>query len=67
MKDRMLAMGVAFLVIIDVVILTTYSIVEGIRDQLASKRVPNKENTEDIIGVSIFTVHFTHIGASKNN
>jgi len=48
----MLACGVALLVVIDVVILTVYSIVEGIQGRLTSTKVPNAENTEDLVGVS---------------
>ena len=45
-------MGVALLVIIDVAILTTYTTVEGINGQLSSNRIPNRENSEDVMGVS---------------
>ncbi len=49
----MLACGVAFLVVIDVLILTIYSIVEGIRGRLTAEKVRNQENVEDIVGVRI--------------
>ena len=52
-KDWMLACGVALLVVIDVVILTVYSIVEGIKGRLTSSKIPNSENTEDLVGVSV--------------
>ena len=51
-------MGVAFLVIIDVAILSVYTIVEGVSGQLSSNKVPNRENTEDVIGVSTPISHF---------
>ena len=53
LKDWMLALGVTFLVVLDVAILSIYTLVEGIRGQLSSNKVPNRENTEDIIGVSL--------------
>ena len=57
-KDWMLALGVLFLVVIDVVILLVYTAVEGSKTELAestglaAKRVVNSENPDDIEGVS---------------
>ena len=51
--DWMLALAVLVLVIIDAVIIGFYLVVEGIRDQLVVEKVLNRENSEDIIGVSL--------------
>ena len=51
--DWMLALDVLVLVIIDAVIIGFYLVVEGIRDQLVVEKVLNRENSEDIIGVSL--------------
>ena len=57
----MLALGVLFLVVIDVVILVVYTAVEGSKTSLAkstglaAKRVVNSENLDDIIGVSKYS------------
>ena len=45
-------MGVAFLVAIDLIILITYSMVEGIRGNLVALKVTDSENPVDIEGVS---------------
>ena len=47
--DWMLAIGVLILVIIDVTILSVYSIVN--RDNLAVVSVVSEENPQDLIGV----------------
>lgn len=54
LQDWMLALGVAVLVIIDIVILTSYNVVEGIRGNLVATRVANRENPQDLLGVSLF-------------
>ena len=51
--DWMLALAVLVLVIIDAVIIGFYLVVEGIRDQLVVEKVLNRENSEDVIGVSL--------------
>ena len=51
--DWMLALAVLVLVIIDAVIIGCYLVVEGIRDQLVVEKVLNRENSEDVIGVSL--------------
>ena len=50
-KDYALALVVLCLVIIDIVILGSYTAVEGVRGHLGVKLISNKENLEDIIGV----------------
>ena len=50
-KDWMLALGVLLLVVIDLIVLITYTAVEGARGNLSTQRVTNRENPEDIIGV----------------
>lgn len=53
LKDWALAFLVLFLVVIDVVILTTYTIAEGVRGHFGdTTRIPNRENEEDSTGVS---------------
>ena len=42
------------LVVIDISILGLYMLIEGVRGQLEATRVMNRENPEDIIGVSDF-------------
>ena len=51
--DWMLALAVLVLVIIDAVIIGCYLVVEGIRDQLVVEKVLNRENSKDVIGVSL--------------
>ena len=48
----MLALSVLLLVVIDLIILSTYTAVEGARGNLSAQRVTNRENPEDITGVS---------------
>ena len=59
-KDWMLALGVLFLVVIDVVILLVYTIVEGSkvyppdgRNGLAARLVVNQETPQTVEGVSV--------------
>ncbi len=40
--------------IIDLIILVTYTISQGVQNNLNSERVPNGENPEEIIGVIIY-------------
>ena len=47
-QDWMLALGVLLLVVIDLIILITYTAVEGARGNLSAQRVPNRENPQDI-------------------
>ena len=47
----MLALGVLIFVVIDLIILITYTAVEGARGNLSAQRVPNRESPEDISGV----------------
>ena len=51
-RDRFLILGVAALVGIDLTILVTYTLVEGIRGNLATLEVPHKEKFTKIEGVS---------------
>ena len=59
----MLALFVLSLVIIDLIILLTYTISQGVLTNLSSERVPNKENPEDRKGVSVWTGkgHHNHL------
>lgn len=50
----MLSFGVALLVAIDVIILAVYTIVEYLHGDLRAIRVVNRENPEDLIGVSYY-------------
>ncbi len=49
----MLALFVLFLVIVDLIILLTYTISQGVLNNLGSERVANKENPEDRIGIGL--------------
>ena len=49
--DWMLSIGVLCLVIVDVVILTIYTVVD--RNRLAASSVPSGENAQDLEGVSL--------------
>ena len=53
MKDRILILGVGSLVAIDLIILVTYYIVEGLQRDLVVTQVPNQENPTVVEGVSI--------------
>lgn len=50
----MLIVGVILLVTIDLTIIVTYLIVQGIRGNLQAKLVPFRENMQDLLGVSKF-------------
>ena len=52
-SNWMLALCVLLLVIIDLIILITYTAVEGARGNLSAQRVPNRENSRDVSGVII--------------
>ena len=52
-SNWMLALCVLLLVIIDLIILITYTGVEGARGNLSAQRVPNRENSRDVSGVII--------------
>lgn len=48
----MLILGVGVLVAIDVAILFLYDIIEGLRGNLEAQWFPNRENPQDLQGVS---------------
>ena len=50
-RDRSLAIFVFLLVCIDIALLLIYTISQGLKHNLLAKKVPNKENSEDIVGV----------------
>ena len=52
--DWHLALAVLLLAVIDVSILGLYMLVDGVRGQLGATRIVNRENPEDMIGVSEF-------------
>ena len=52
-SDMKLALGVLSLVAVDMVILITYTAVEGGKGTLIVQRVPHKENPTPVEGVSI--------------
>ena len=52
-SDMKLALGVLSLVAVDMVILITYTAVEGGKETLIVQRVPHKENPTTVEGVSI--------------
>ena len=52
-KDYTLALFVAFLVVIDVLILGSYTLAEHERGEIGVKRTSNKEHMEDTIGVGL--------------
>lgn len=51
-KDWLLVLGVLILVVFDLIILVVYTITEGFRGNLSAQNVPNRENYEDVTGVS---------------
>ena len=53
MKDKFLMLGVAVLVYIDLIILVTYTLTEGIQGNLVAKRVPHKQMPTTVEGVSM--------------
>ena len=50
--DWILALLVLLLVGIDVIILTIFVVIEGVRGRLGAREVPDREVPESIIGVS---------------
>ena len=58
MKNRYLVLGVASLVAIDIIILVTYTLVEGLMGNLVTVTVQNKEKTMDVEGVSYNVMHY---------
>ena len=60
-KDYVLALFVLCLVVIDILILGSYTAIEGSRDSLGVRLTSNKENIDDTIGVScdifLFSMH----------
>ena len=57
LQDWILALGVGFLVLIDLVILVIYSLVEGLRGNLDATRIPNVERQQEISGVGLRHVY----------
>jgi hypothetical protein len=55
----MLLLGVGVLVAIDIIILTTYTIVEHFHNNLSAELAPSKEHPEDLVGVSIKIMRLT--------
>lgn len=55
-KDRILILGVGCLVAIDLVILVTYYVVEGVRRDIVILQVPNQENPIVVEGVSACSI-----------
>ncbi len=51
-----LALVVLVLVMVDLVILVEYTAVEGARGNLEAERVENKENSQDVEGVSSISI-----------
>ena len=51
----MLALGVFLLVVIDIVILSTYMIAASFQEKMSSTLVPNRENLEVREGVSKYS------------
>lgn len=51
-KDRVLILGVAALVAMDLIILVTYTLVEGIKGNLGSQEVTHRGNPVLVQGVS---------------
>ena len=53
-KDKLLMLGVASLVAIDLVILATYTLVEGVQGNLVAQQVVNREQPMIIEKVKCF-------------
>lgn len=49
----MLALAVLALIVIDIVIIMIYIITEGVSNRLVVEKVLNRDNSEDITGVSL--------------
>ncbi len=47
-KDRVLVLGVACLVAIDLIILITYTLVEGIRGSIDAQQVSHREEPTEV-------------------
>ena len=52
LKDRYLAIAVSVFVLIDIVILTTFTVIDGIEGKLGAVLVANKEQLTSEVGVS---------------
>ena len=52
----MLALGVGFLVLIDLLILVVYTVVEGVQGNLEATRISHVENPEEKSGVSSLSI-----------
>ena len=57
MKDKLLMLGVAVLVAIDLIILVVYTLVEGIRGNLVAKKVTHRQMPTTVEGVSMKELH----------
>lgn len=57
-KDRYLVLGVALLVCVDLIILVTYFVVEGVRGNLGAQQVSYRERPRKVEGVS--TINLQH-------
>ena len=55
LKDYMMALLILCLTIIDVVILLTYTVAEGVRENLGVKLTASQELPEKIIGVILLS------------
>ena len=53
-RDYFMALFVLCLVVIDLVILVTYTVVEGVRDNLGVKLTTNRELSDETFGVRFF-------------
>ena len=62
MKDLKLALGVALLVLVDILILLVYVIVEGLRGSLNAMLMENREDPSAEIGVSIVIITIIYAG-----
>ena len=58
LQDHVMILGVVCLVLIDLAILGIYTLVEGVRSNLDVKRIPNREFSQETIGVS-HTVNYS--------
>ena len=60
LQDHVMVLGVLCLVLIDLAILGTYTLVEGLRGNLGVERITNREFPEETIGVShvLYTLCF---------
>ncbi len=58
LTDWKLALVVLVLVMVDLVILVVYTVVEGARGNLEAERIKNRENSQDVEGVSSMSTAF---------